>query len=216
MLIKLVIFNNIHMKTPIILAPGYQEYDYSIVLIPHEELRNRIASIRKAFNEEYKIALPVISRPAVTLATFRQIRLMEERIVQRLHIIAMGYHPIKIELKDYGSFPSHSIYINVTSKVPVQNLVKIIRHDAQKLMKLDADNKPHFILEPYILIARKLQPWQYEKGWLEYSHKHFTSRFIADSMLLLRRPAGEMKYSVLERFEFMNLPVTIKQGDLFS
>lgn len=203
------------MNTTPILAPGYQVYEYSIVLHPHEELRNRILSIKKDFNEKCKVTVPP-GKPAITVATFRQVRLMEERIVNRLHIIAMGTHPFRIELKDFGNFPSHSIFINVTSKLPVQSLVKEIRHDAQRLMKLDAANKPHFIMEPYIIIARKLQPWQYEKGWLEYSHKHFTSRFIADSMLLLRRPSGEIKYSLVQRFEFMNLPVAIKQGELFS
>ena len=83
-------------------------------------------------------------------------------------------------------------------------------------MKLNDDNKPHFILEPHITIARKLQPWQYEKGWLEYSNKNFTGRFIADSMILLKRPVGEMKYQVVQRFEFQNLPVTTKQGELFG
>ena len=70
-------------------------------------------------------------------------------------------------------------------------------------------------MEPYIAVARKLQPWQYEKGWLEYSHKSFTGRFIGDAMLLLKRPVGEMKYQIIRRFEFQNLPVTTKQGELF-
>jgi hypothetical protein len=66
-----------------------------------------------------------------------------------------------------------------------------------------------------LTIARKLQPWQYEKGWLEYSNKNFTGRFIADGMLLLKRPLDEKKYQVVQRFEFQNLPVTTKQGELF-
>ena len=86
---------------------------------------------------------------------------------------------------------------------------------SQKLMKLDDENKPHFLTEPNIGIARKLLPWQYEKGWLEYSHRHFTGRFIADAMLLLKRPAGELKYEIVKRFDFENLPVGTKQGDLF-
>jgi hypothetical protein len=75
-------------------------------------------------------------------------------------------------------------------------------------------------MEPHIPVARKLLHWQYEKGWLEYSNKHFTGRFIADGMLLLKRLAGDagslrMKYQVVERFQFQNLPVVTKQGDLF-
>jgi 2'-5' RNA ligase len=141
---------------------------------------------------------------------------MEERLVNRLNMIAMGFHPMKVELRDYGSFPSHTIYINVVSKLPIQSLVKTIRTDAQRLMKLNDENKPHFILEPTIAIVRKLQPWQYEQGWLEYSHKHFTGRFIADGMLLLKRPLGELPYQIVKRFEFQNLAVTTKQGELFG
>jgi 2'-5' RNA ligase len=219
------------MRVSGITMPGYRVYEYLIVLDPHEELRNRINEVKKEFSEKYKAStVPKAfgsGKPHVTLVNFVQYELMEERLVNRLKTIAMGYYPIKVELKDYGSFPSHTIYINVTSKLPVQNLVKEIRTQAQRLMKLNDDNKPHFILEPYIPIARKLVPWQYEKSWLEYSNKHFTGRFIADGMLLLKRPAGEndlaygqaggqrMKYQVVERFQFQNLPVVTRQGDLF-
>jgi len=124
-------------------------------------------------------------------------------------------------LKDFGSFPSHTIYIAITSKVPVQGLVKQIRSEVQRLMKLNEDNKPHFIMQPHLTIARKLKPWQYEKGWLEYSQKHFAGRFIADSMVLLKRPVGDPgnnreKYQVVERFTFQNLPVATRQGQLFG
>ena len=71
-------------------------------------------------------------------------------------------------------------------------------------------------MEPHLTIARKLKPWQYEKGWLEYSQRHFTGRFIADSMTLLRRSEGEIKYHVVRQFEFQNLPVNTKQGELFG
>jgi 2'-5' RNA ligase len=171
--------------------------------------------VKQDFYGTYKASTAIGGKPHITLANFLQYELMEERLVNRLKIVAMGFYPIKVELKDFGSFPSHTIYINVVSKVPVQSLVKEIRKEMQRLMKLNDDNKPHFILEPHLTIARKLQPWQYEKGWLEYSNKNFTGRFIADAMLLLKRPVGEMKYQIVQRFTFQNLPVTTKQGELF-
>ncbi len=195
--------------------PGYRVYEYLLVLSPHQELWNRILKVKEAFAEKYKSDHAKWGKPHITLANFLQYEMMEERLINRLKMVAMGYHPIKVELRDYGSFPSHTIYINVVSKIPVQTLVKEIRSETQRLMKLNDDNKPHFILEPHLTIARKLQPWQYEQGWLEYSHKHFTGRFIADAMLLLKRPVGSMQYQIAQRFEFQNLPVTIKQGMLF-
>lgn len=196
--------------------PGYRVYEYLLVLNPHEELRNRIMQVRKDFNTVYKATAGTGNKPNLALVNYLQYELTEERIISKLKGIAMGYPPFKTELKDFGSFPSHTIYINVTSKVPIQNLVKAIRSETQRMMKLNDDNKPHFIMEPHITIARKLKPWQYEKGWLEYSQKNFTGRFIADAMLLLKRQQGEKPWQIAQRFEFMNLPVMTKQGELFG
>jgi len=210
------------METIINSIPGYRVYEYLLVLSPHEELRSRIIKVREEFAEKYKTDNAGRSNPYITLVNFSQYAMMEERIISRLHTITMGFPPFKVELKDYGSFPSHTIYINVTSKLPVQNLVKRIRTESQRLMKLNDDNKPHFIMEPHLTIGRKLKPWQYEKGWLEYSHKHFTGRFIANEMTLLKRLAIEttdgyrMKYQVAATFQFQNLPVVTKQGELFG
>ncbi|HMU48036.1 MAG TPA: 2'-5' RNA ligase family protein [Chitinophagaceae bacterium] len=204
------------MESIVNTIPGYRVNEYLLVLSPHEELWNRIVKVKESFAVKYKTENAGRGKPYVTLVTFTQYALMEERIINRLRAIAMGFPPFKAELKDFGSFPTHTIYINVVSKIPVQSLVKSIRSETQRLMKLDDDKKPHFILEPHLTIARKLKPWQYEKGWLEYSNKHFTGRFIADSMTLLRRPVGEMKYHIVQKFEFQNLPVTTKQGELFG
>ena len=195
--------------------PGYRVYEYLLVLNPHEELRNKIIAVKNDFYNSYQAETAKWGKPHLTLVNFLQYGLREDRIINRLKVIAMGYNTVKVELKDYGSFPAHTIYINVTSKVPIQNLIKQIRTETQRLMKLNDDNKPHFIMEPHMTIARRLLPWQYEKGWLEYSHKHFTGRFIADGMLLLKRPVGELKYQIVQRFEFQNLPVNTTQGELF-
>lgn len=208
------------METIISTIPGYRVYEYLLVLSPHEELWKRIMKVKEQFAEEYKSDHARWGKPHITLVNFVQHTMMEERIINGLRKVAMGFPPFKVELKDYGSFPSHTIYINVTSKLPVQGLVKEIRASSQRLMKLNDDHKPHFILEPHLTIARKLKPWQYEKGWLEYSNKHFTGRFIAEGMTLLKRPFGEFegqrpKYQVAARFEFQNLPVATKQGELF-
>ncbi len=189
--------------------------EYLLVLNPREELCNRIQRVKKEFYESYQAPTAIGGKPNLTLVRFTQLELMEERIVQRLRAIAMGFCPFKVELKDFGSFPSHTIFINVTSKLPIRGLVNEIK-DVQRLMKLDKDHKPHFIDEPHLPIARKLLPWQYEKGWLEYSNKSFTGRFIADAMLLLRRREGDRGWQIAERLVFQNLPVGTRQGDLFG
>ncbi len=111
-----------------ITLPGYRVYEYLLVLSPHEELWNKIMKVKEEFADKYQSDHARKGKPHITLVNFVQYEMMEERIINRLKVIGMGYPPFKVELKDFGSFPSHTIYINVTSKVPVQNLVKEIRH----------------------------------------------------------------------------------------
>ena len=194
--------------------PGYRYNEYLLILNPHEDLRNKIIQVKKEFAEKYKAPVAIYSKPHITLVNFVQFEMQEERLVNNLKTIAMGYPPFKVELKDYGSYPSHTIYINIESKLQVQNLVRELRA-AQRLMTINKDNKPHFLDNPNVTIAGKLAPWQYEQAWLDYSHRHFTGRFIADGMLLLKRRVGDKPYQIALRFDFMNLPVTTKQGELF-
>lgn len=198
----------------LIQIPGYRYNEYRLILNPHEELRNKIMQLKKEFGEKYKAPVAFYSKPNIALVSFIQLDMMEDKIVNSLKTIAMGYAPFKVELKDYGSYPSHTIYINIESKMQVQNLIRELR-SAQRLMTINKENKAHFLDNPNITIAGKLAPWQYEQAWLEYSHRHFTGRFIADCMLLIRRRIEEKAYQIVQRFDFMNLPVTTKQGELF-
>lgn len=195
--------------------PGYQVYDHLLVLSPHEELWARIMKLKEEFADKYKTDQARWTRPQIVLASFRQYALMEERIINRLRNIAMSFPPFKVELKDFGSFPSHTVYINISSRLPVQQLVRKIRTETQRLMKLDELNKPQFMMEPHISLGKKLVPWQYEKSWLEFSHRHFSGKFIADNMLLLRKAEGDTRFHVADKFSFQNLPVVTKQGTLW-
>jgi hypothetical protein len=195
------------MKKQELVLPGYKVCDYMIVLSLPEDLRNKVTILRNEFNKLFDVpAVP--NKPNLLLTSFTQFAMMEDRIINKLNTISMGHYPFKVELKNFGS-------INVTSKLPIQELVKKIRSGAQALMKLDDENKPYFAMEPHLNIARKLKPWQYEKSWLEYSTKHFTGRFIAEGMLLLKRFKGDKTWQVVRQFTFQNLPVETRQGELF-
>jgi 2'-5' RNA ligase len=199
------------MNADILNNHAYRYAEYLVVLNPHEELRNRIMSVRKEFFETHHAVTG--GRPNILLAKFIVWEMMEEKIVSRIKVAAMGTAPFKVQLKDYGSFPTHTIFINVISKIPVQNLVKDLKK-SQRLMK-SPDHDPYFITDPIIPIARKLKAFQFEQGWLEYSHRSFSGSFIADGLLLLKKHEGDKGYQIVERFLFMNLPINTKQGQLF-
>ncbi|HVY73297.1 MAG TPA: 2'-5' RNA ligase family protein [Puia sp.] len=188
--------------------------EYMLILRPHDELRARIMQVKKEFAEQYQAPQANWIKPHVLLARFTQYKMAEERILNRLRHVAMGFRPFKAELKDFGSYPSHTLFIPLISQEPVRALLKQMKSFRQ-LLTIDKDHKPYFTDEPQVMIANKLLPWQYEKGWLEYSHRHFTGRFIAGGMLLLEREEGEKAWQIREALEFKGLAVDTVQGDLF-
>ena len=195
------------------LLPGYIMHEYKLVIPLPEVLEHKIHQLRKDFGAQYQYK-PDPSRPHLTLLTFSQLEMMEERILHKLKTIGMAAVPFKLELQDFGAFPTHTIYINVTTKNAVKSLMRSVK-DIQRLLKTDAEHKPYFMQDPVISIARKLKPWQFGKGWLEYAHRQFSGRFVADGMLLLKRQDASRPWQIVQRFEFQALPINMQQQSLF-
>lgn len=193
----------------------YPTYEYMLTISPHEALWDKIIQIKQAFAKKYNCATVFSTMPQLALLRFVHTSVAEERITQRMRTVAMTQAPIKIELSNFGAQPSHSIYINVTTKIPVLQLTKALK-EIQPLLKFSRETKPYFLTEPQITIARKLQPWQYEKAWKEYSNSLFSGRFIAHKMTLIKRKVGNLSYQHVADFDFQQLPVLGQQGSLFA
>lgn len=194
-------------------APGYDVYEYKLVLPLPEALENKIWQVRKEFGETYRYK-PDPSRPHVTVARFTQWQLMEERICQKLRLIGMSAAPFKLEMKDYAAYPSHTIFIKVSTSEPMRLLLRSVK-ELQRLLKHDGEHKPFFPSDAAICIGRKLAPWQFEQGWKSYAHRQFTGRCIADSMLLLKRQQPGDAWQIVSRFDLENMPVRTMQTSMF-
>lgn len=210
------------MKTSINNNPPEFKYnEYLIIINPNQDTCDKINFEKKEFSEKYKTDL-VYFKPHILMVKFIHLEMIEERLLNQLRNISNGYQTFQVKLKDFGSFPSHTIFINVETQLQVRNLVTALK-SVQRIMTLDKENKPHFLNNYYFNIAARLLPWQYEKAWVEYSHRHFNASFIAEGFTLLKRPVENFSngfqpkgsYKILQRFKFMNLPVIAQQGELF-
>jgi len=195
------------------ILPGYEVNDYMLVLSPHKDLWEKIMKIKEAFADEFDASIARATHPQVTIAIFKGLTMNEERLKQRLSAIAMGMEAFKVEIRGFGSLPSHTIFFNVTSRQPIQGLIKELK-TARSMLRLEKEN-PLFIDDPHIKLAMKLKPWQYEQAWLKYSNVDFTGKFMADGMELLKKPEGEKGFYLLKKFKFTNELVTTMQGELF-
>jgi 2'-5' RNA ligase len=202
------------MPPSVSLISEYTVCEYQLVIQPHEDLCDQIYTIKKSFAEKYELPANYSTRPWVTLIRFSRYEMAERAVIRGIRAVAATNVPFKVVLEDYGSFPTHTLYINIKTKEPIVHLIKQLKK-LQKLVKQDKDHPPHFITEPYITVATRLLPWQYEKGWLEYSHTHFSGTFMANQLLLLKRETGEKKYQVLQSFKLTDQPVNLYQPILF-
>ncbi len=200
------------MKMPLNL-PGHQIYEYLLVIDPHEELRHKIEKRRLQLTQKYCVQQPQAGRPHVSLARFTALKMTEQKIIDRLNWIAMAEKPFVVELKDYGSYPMHAIFIGIGNQPRVLQLIKNLKQ-ARRLMKSGGED-PHFLQDPQIALAGRLPKEKYLEIMKEYLHRKFTGKFIADAFLLLRRATNERRYQIVKRFEFQCLPVNAAQGVLF-
>ena len=76
--------------------PGYKICEYLLVLSPHKELWNKIMEVKGKFADDYQSDHARWGKPHVTIANFVQYTMMEEKIINRLDTIAMGYPPFKV------------------------------------------------------------------------------------------------------------------------
>lgn len=211
------------MKTAIPFNLSEFKYnEYLIVLTPNEHTSEQINSLKKEFSEKFK-TVSVYYKAQIIIVKFIQLEIVEERLLSHLKNISVCYKSFLIKLKDYGSFPSHTIFVHIESQLQVRNLVTQLK-SVQRLLNLDKENKAHFLDHFYISIATKLLPWQYEKAWIEYSKAHFAGSFMVDGFTILKREVERVpdhfqpkgSYRFLKRFQFMNSPVITAQGELFT
>lgn len=195
--------------------PGYQVYEYQLVLAIPESVRDRVRRVRQQFADQFPHSQPASAAILLPLVKFRQRQMLEQRVKAALEQLVLGWRPFTVNLKDYGALPTHSIYIPVTSKTALQQCTRELR-SLQHLLRPDSAHSPYYPQEHQLLVATRLGPGVYEKAWQQYAHRHFNAQFLVDACLLLKRAAGEKHWQITRRFELRDLPVGIKQMDLWS
>jgi 2'-5' RNA ligase len=168
---------------------GVSVLEYRLVLQAHASLWTQVLEIKAGFAARYKAAEKVRTRPFISLLRFQAPAMSQGRLLRDLRPILSRAHPFSVTIQDFGSLPCHTIFLQVISQNAIKALQASLK-ELKALMKIP-DHNPHFIESPYLVVADRLLPWQYEQGWLEMSHLSFSGTFLADKVLLLVRHAGE-------------------------
>lgn len=193
--------------------PGYHQYEYLLVIDIPESLRHKIEKARQELADHYHIRQPKTGRPHIGLVRFTAFQQGEEKIIDRLQAILMAQGPFLTELSGFGGYPMHALFINISRQERIKGLVKALK-EARPLMKAGGE-APHFLEDPVIPLAARMDKNIYIAAMKEYAHRHFSGRFVASSVLMLKRKQKNERYQVVKRFELEHLPVGARQQELF-
>jgi 2'-5' RNA ligase len=192
---------------------GHSLYEYQVVIDIPAALRKRIETDRQQITENYGIVQPPAGRPHISLVRFMAVKKMENKITLQLQQVAMAAKPFTVVLRDYDGYPMHAVFIQINNQQKVLDLIKKLK-PARRLMKAGGD-EPHFLLDPQMVLAGRLENDTYIRIMKDYQHKKFAADLAADAFLLLRRNDDEKRYEVVKRFEFAFVPEKETQGVLF-
>jgi 2'-5' RNA ligase len=197
------------------ILPGYEVYEYFLIVSLPVAIQEEIIGLRKKFHATFRTIHNIKGRPSLALAHFIQYEAVQTKVVDLFKNIAAFSPPLQISLQNFGSFPTHSIFVKVNEDSGVHKLVKEIRSKAKRNLRVNSETKPMIMLEPHVGIVRKLTPEIYEQSWSKYCDAVFKAGFRAEEMILLRRPPGLKSWQVVERFEFQSKSLPATQGRLF-
>ncbi|HEV7334058.1 MAG TPA: 2'-5' RNA ligase family protein [Flavisolibacter sp.] len=197
-----------------LVMPGYRIAEYRLIIPLSEALQQTVMQVRKELHERYRIPIPFELKPSLTILHCHAYEGMEAKLAERMQQVATRNSSFKVELQNFAAYPSHTIYLHVPTRSPFNDLCKELK--VVKSLTKVPDHDAHFINEPHLLIAQKLKPFQFTRMWMDCEHTQFTGRFMANSMVLMKRSAVNNQYEEVRRFEFASLAHSVKQGSLFG
>jgi 2'-5' RNA ligase len=201
------------MDIPQVSLPGYRINEYRLVVPLPQSIREKIESVRDKLHERHRVKQSFHMHPSLTLLRFHAFEKTEARLIERFEQVTMGCHPFLVQLQDFSAYPSHTIYINIPTRSPFNDLCKELKK-MRWLMNIQG-REPQFINEPHLIIAQALKPMQFISMWLECEHASFDGKVLAEQLLLMKRVEGGY-WEDLRPLQFRSLPSAIKQGELFS
>lgn len=210
----LQIINGWVMEHNGIFLPGYRVNRYQLILLPHVLLRRKIRGIADMLARSCRLSSLKAASPYITLVEFTSYERSEEQLVNRMRMIAMGQAPFRVALEGFCGQASNTLYIDGGHSLPAERLLQLLREGMSSLLRQSRGIS--FTDKLRIPVAANLTHASMEKCRSVLKGKPFRNHFIADGMLLLKHGANNDPWQVVDRFEFLNLPVHVRQAELFS
>lgn len=162
-------------------------FEYLLIISPDKNTSQKLAAIKQHFKQVYKCRFAAHLKPHITLIRFFQYQEWESAIKKEFQSFSDRIPPVRIELADFGQFPTHTIYVDVKNREPIQKIVDGMASQSWDWLKPVGKFKPYFSTKPHMTIARRMTGEQFRRGWEDWKDKHFEAVFEAPEMVLLKK-----------------------------
>lgn len=177
-------------------------YEYLLIISPDQVISAGLAGIKNVFKTNYGCEYSANLHPHITLINFVQFEVNEKYFIHYFERFSKSISPFDIQLNGFGGFPPSTIYVNVLTKAPIINIVKGMKTKFSGFLQPTKHQKPSFILNPHLTIARQMQASQYNTAWAEWKDKEYISTFRANEMRLLKRKITGSRCETITIFPF--------------
>jgi 2'-5' RNA ligase len=176
-------------------------YEYLLIISPDEKVNHELLALKERFKVKYHCTHSSILKPHLTLVSFLQTDLSDKQIKDGLRYVSKSYRPFTLHLNKIDGFETHSIYVSLTNKNQVVEILNELRVRFRKLYQFDSKYQPSFAANPHITIARNMSDIQYYTAMKDWENTVIDQSFEVAFMSLLKRAIGS-RYQEVEKFHF--------------
>jgi 2'-5' RNA ligase len=195
------------IQTPVV--PASRQYEYLLIIQPPPHVYREIEQLKKLFHRQFDHYQAVVSKPHIALCDFAESEAKEPELVKQIAAVAARHPSFSLVLENFDQLPQHTIYISIVNPDAVIEVV----HDLKGQVKL-LSKEAKFIMKPHMTIARGLSREKFSRASAEFCERQYRTSFIAASMLLIKKEAGERfaKYETVKEFKLEGKPLTFRKG----
>ena len=161
---------------------------YFIGIIPPSPISEQILEHKNYFKEHFQSRASLNSPPHITLhMPFDWKSEKEVELTDSLQRLSSILPKITVTLKNFGSFPPRTIFVQVVPSETLDHLQYRLKKFCKKELGLFNAEYKDLPFHPHLTVAfRDLKKPMFAKAWEEYKDKLFDAEFLADRIWLLK------------------------------
>ncbi len=166
---------------------------YFIASVPPSPYFEEVLKFKNHFKTKYQSKAALNSPPHITLhMPFEWKVKAQEKLISSLETFFKVEAPVEVTLKNFGSFSSRVIFVNVINSESLDAMQKrLTQHCKRTLNLFNADYQDRPFHAHMTVAFRDLKKQAFELAWQEFKTKTFEGHYATNQISLLKHVDGQ-------------------------